>query len=148
IWVAAGTYEPDSCDRKATFQLRSGGDGYGGCFGNEATLGQRGWVSDPTPLSGEGGDQEEGCGNRHQVVTGNSVTMRLDGFTITRGNSVGDDYGAAGGMYTTSSTITLKNMIFYDNTGYTSGGLFSYFGRPSLNNVTFSSNVAVAQDGA
>ena len=148
IWVAAGTYKPDNSDRSATFQLKSGVDVYGGFFGDEAALDERDWVNNLTTLSGEIGDQDEVSDNSHQVVTGNSVTMRLDGFTITRGNSVGDDYGAAGGMYTTSSTITLKNMIFYDNTGYTSGGLFSYFGSPTLNNVSFSGNVTVAQDGA
>src|SRR5690606_30590502 len=85
IWVAAGTYKPDSSDRNATFQLKSGVDVYGGFFGNEATLDQRDWVNNPTTLSGEIGDQDEVSDNSHQVVTGNSVTMRLDGFTITRG---------------------------------------------------------------
>ena len=147
IWVATGTYKPDSSDRSATFQLKNGVDVYGGFFGDETALDERDWVNNPTTLSGEIGDQDEVTDNSLRVVTGLSVIMRMDGFTITRGNSVGDEYGVAGGMYTNSSTIMLRNMIFFDNKGYTSGGLYSYYGSPTLINVTFSGNIALAQDG-
>jgi hypothetical protein len=73
IWVAEGTYNPDT-----TFDLVDGLPLYGGFDGNETSLEQRDWIENETVLDGNGGVQ--------YVVSANDINeTSIDGFTITGG---------------------------------------------------------------
>ena len=93
IWVAKGLYLPTSDgDRSKSLVMIDGVDVYGGFAGTETSLQQRDPVLHETTLSGDlagddatNGDSENSC----HVVRG--AYARLDGFTITGGNSDGSD---------------------------------------------------------
>ena len=163
IWVAQGTYTPDSSSnipagsgsREATFQLINGVAIKGGYAG----------VSTPDPdirdvdvyetiLSGDlNGDDDanfadSNSDNSYNVVTGSGVDASavLDGFTITQGCANGNDRSdfkvRGGGMYNVSGSPTVKNCKFIKN--YASkmgGGMFNYKGSsPTITNCTFVQN--------
>ena len=148
IWVAAGTYYPDqgsgqtNNDRASTFNLENGVSLYGGFAGTESLLSQRNVTANVTILSGDIDQVAGNANNAYHVVTGVGVvsTAVLDGFTITAGNANGgDNYG--GGMYLTSSSPTLRYLIFDSNAGGNGGGLAGFASSDAtLTDVTFSNN--------
>jgi parallel beta-helix repeat protein len=174
IWVAQGTYTPDSNstvpngtgEREATFQLINGVSIYGGFPSGDAEFGQRDpnlyettlsgdldgndvSVSDPCDLLNEPNRAE----NSYHVVTGsrNNETALLDGFTISGGNADGSwvegDY-AGGGMYNSRSSPTLTGCTFSGNAAGGGGGMHnSLFSDPNLTNCTFSANSAILGGG-
>jgi len=167
IWVAAGIYRPtdDSSDRTANFTLKNGVAIYGGFTGDESALSQRDWQVNLTVLSGDIDDNdivnpmgvtETAAG----LVGGNSATVVrvdgttengpitasavLDGFTITAG--MADDQGVSisgGGMSLNAGSPTLANLRFRGNLALAAGGgLETFNGSPRLSQVVFSGNQA------
>ena len=153
IWVAQGTYKPTSgTDQTISFALKDGVQVYGGFAGTETNLNQRDWVHNVTTLSGDIGKPGDNSDNSYHVVTATNLTSAavLDGFTITAGNAngslVGQQNGA--GMYNSSSSPTLTNLIFSSNSAINvCGGMFNSSSSPTLTNVIFSNNSATYAGG-
>lgn len=147
IWVAAGTYKPDSnTTRLATFTLESGVTILGGFPAAGGGLADRNWQANPTILSGDIGVVGNASDNSFHVVTASGVDASaiLDGFTITLGNANGsppDDRG--GGMYNYAGSPTLTNLVFKANLADYGGGIFNDdHSSPILTNVSFVNNHA------
>jgi len=149
IWVADGTYHPDSNSanpggsgsRNASFVLKSGMRIYGGYPGygtqdpndrdielyetilSGDLLSNDRYVSDPCALINDPCRAE----NSYNVVTGSNTdaTVVLDGFTITAGNANGTtwpDYEGAG-MLNSNANCKVNKCTFVENaTGSSSGG--------------------------
>jgi predicted outer membrane repeat protein len=147
IWVAAGTYLPTAgSDRSISFSLMEGVFVYGGFAGTETSRDQRDWAANVTILSGDIGTSGTTTDNSYHVVSACNVAVTvLDGFTITGGQADGSGFG--GGLYSDSSSPTLANVIFSNNTAYSGGGLYSLSGAPTLIDVTFSNNTATSLGG-
>jgi len=162
IWVAAGIYKPIGnypSDRYGTFNLKNNVTIYGGFVGNETNLTQRSWKTNSTILTGDllGDDIITANGslifvnngeNCYHVVRGTNVnnTAILDGFTIKGGNSNGGDGG--GGLWNSSGSPTLRNIIFLNNSGTSGGGMQNESSSaPILNNIIFSRNAAFNAGG-
>ncbi len=152
IWVAAGTYKPTtSSNRESTFQLKNGVSIYGGFPAGGGDWSQRDWETNATTLSGDIGIVGNNDDNSYHVVTGSGVdvTTIVDGFTISLGNANGtspNDVG--GGMHNYSSSPTLTNLIFSNNSAINEGGgMNNHFGSPTLTDVTFSGNTSEGSGG-
>jgi hypothetical protein len=148
IWVAAGVYRPSALTdqnepRSATFGLLNGVTIYGGLAGTEDPqtfdLSTRDFAANESILSGDLYDNDtddfdpwhptllENC---HHVVTGSGAdpTAVIDGFTITAGHAKGDDttdvhQRRGGGVYVYWGEPTLVNLTFRGNMGRCGGGL-------------------------
>ncbi|MDR6806906.1 hypothetical protein J2Y45_004098 [Dyadobacter sp. BE34] len=123
-----------------------------------------------TLLSGDlsGNDSPDNFENHaenvhHVVLAGGIVGMgSIDGFTISGGNadeSMADPFGvngqfvmssAGGGMYLANSSLSVKNSLFYRNTGVLGGGtlVFGSASEPVFTHCTFHSNTAETGGGA
>ena len=166
VWVAEGVYVPGGAGaRTVTFQLENGVRVYGGFAGTESSLSQRDWETHVTILSGDidGNDTTDALGvvthtdhitgsNAYHVVTGSGTdaTAVLDGFTITGGyaenNASPDSLG--GGMYIFNSSPTLANLTFRGNRALAmGGGMYNDSSNPTLINVTFGDNSAYTGGG-
>ncbi len=177
IWVADGTYYPDTAtdnDRNSTFLLVVNVDVYGGFNGTESSLDQRKISVNKTILSGDlKQDDPSTSDNAYHVVTGRWAT--IDGFTITAGNANdgSDPNNKGGGIYNNSqspdvinctiknnsatygggmcndnSGPTIINCIFLNNSAsQNGGGMYNSSSSPSLYNCTFSNNSASYGDG-
>ena len=169
VWIAAGTYTPDSADREVSFTIPAGVLVYGGFVGTENTLADR--SDGATILSGDLAaddgtrpvrppatddqtaynaaravyDATRDDNTRFAVVriTGSNVT--LDGLTITAGQgmfSQGAGLSAAIGY----TGITLIGCTFTGNEGSSGGG--AYFGETvMLTGCTFTGNESEGQGG-
>ncbi len=183
--VAEGTYMPDggytpiggahvagSGDRTATFQLINGvaiEGGYAGCGAPDPD--ERDLILHETTLSGDlnGDDAEVSCtedsqcdsngnlcvdlvcmikGNNtensyHVVTAGSGIISSavLDGFTITAGNADGPSDSHGGGMYNFFGSPTVANCTFNQNSANNrGGGMFNGISNPTVTNCTFSGN--------
>lgn len=151
VWVAMGTHKPNTkndFDRTKTFSLKNGVAVYGGFLGNETSVTQRNFVTNVTVLSGDIHIKGDSSDNSFHVVTANGVnsTAKLDGFTIKAGNANGDllfgSEPSGGGMINTSSSPTLRNLVFKANLAALRGaGMYNLFSNPNLANVRFTANV-------
>ena len=145
IWVASGTYTP-GLDRTSSFQMKNGVAIYGGFAGNETSLEERDWGANVTILSGDigvSGDSSDNCYHvfYHPAGTNLDSTAILDGFTISGGNANDDSthpYG--GGMYNHTSSPTITNCTFSENSALDGGGMYSYNSSLIITNCTFSEN--------
>ncbi|WP_378183369.1 choice-of-anchor Q domain-containing protein [Aquimarina sp. SS2-1] len=154
IWVAQGTYIPDTeTDRTVSFVMKDGVRIYGGFTGTETALDQRDWIVHQTILSGEIGDPNTTADNCYNVIqnTTNNLTLDalLDGFIITKGNA-GDPepYERGGGMFNKESSPTIKNCTFIDNEGQYGAGIYNLGGSsPYIENCSFISNNATRGGG-
>jgi predicted outer membrane repeat protein len=154
LWVKAGTHKPTTgSDRSATFQLKNNVSIYGGFAGTETTRDQRNWTTNVTILSGDIGVSGSDSDNVYHVVTGSSTnnTALLDGFTVTGGNANGaanpDDQG--GGMFNYYGSPTVRNVIFSNNTATTAGGgMYNDHSSPAVQSVTFRHNTSTGNGGA
>ena len=147
IWVAAGTHKPGTL-RTDTFQLKNGVAVYGGFAGTETARDQRNSVTNVTILSGDIGAAGN-SDNTYHVVTG-TTGATLDGFTITAGNANGvSPSNLGGGMYNYYGSPTLTNVTFSGNSAASGGGgMYNhYLSNPTLTNVTFSGNSATSGGG-
>lgn len=155
IWVAKGKYLPtkNAADRKATFQLVSGVQVYGGFYGEvgtEGDLSTRDWEKNITILSGDIDRNDKADvitdpvveivgKNSYVVVTGSqtSPTAVLDGFTITAGTA--DEKNGktcGGGVYNSNGKPTLRNLVITGNISPEGDGICNINGSsPKLVNV-------------
>ena len=165
IWVKAGVHYPGST-RDATFVLKNGVAIYGGFNGTEDASNDRNWQSNKTILSGDidhainpdsdtnsNGIIEPWLGeaivgnNAYHVVTGvgTNNTSVLDGFIITAGQANGstDANKLGGGMYNSSSSPTITNIIFSGNIADSGGGgMSNYNSSPILRDIIFHGNIS------
>lgn len=154
IWVAAGRYTPTTgTDRTATFQIKDGVSLYGGFAGTETARDQRDPAANLTILSGDLNDNDaDGFvnygENSYHVVTvlNSSASTILDGFTITGGNATeyrDPIHAFGGGLYISSSSPTLSNLIVKGNVANYGAGMFiGNFSTPKLTNITINNNLA------
>ncbi len=165
IWVAEGVYYPDegsgqtNDDRTSTFQLQNGVALYGGFNGTETARSQRDPAANITILSGDIDKNDTNTdgnyiaettadiqgNNAYHVVTGSGTnnTAVLDGFTITAGQANGQNANRhrGGGMYNDGGSPTLNNVTFSGNLASRGGGMYNAnHCSPTLTNVTFSGN--------
>ena len=153
IWVASGTYTPDqgTGDRGTAFQLRSGLAIYGGFAGWETWREERDPTSNETILSGDlNGDDEpdfaNNAENSYHVITsiGTDTTAVLDGLTLTAGNADGFYYEYnGGGLFNFYGSPTLTDCRFVENTATFGAGMYNRdSGHPTLIRCVFHGNVA------
>jgi len=170
IWVAAGTYKPNSIvstngsanptgttSHDHAFVLKEGVKIYGGfsATGTPAFT-DRNWVTYKTTLGVDIGTYRYhvviGAGTSANPITDATV---LDGFTVTGGSAIGSNYisvngqninpGGGGGIYNSHSSPTLTNLTVSGNQTFNNGyggGIYNYYSSPTLTNVTISGNRA------
>ncbi|RSK39310.1 choice-of-anchor Q domain-containing protein [Mangrovimonas spongiae] len=110
--------------------------------------------SNPTILSGDIGNLNDTSDNTYHVIVTNHLnsTNVIDGFIITDGHANGSDtfvinehniYKDRGaGMYNNTSSPTIYNTIFSENTSLLEGGgIYNFLSNPSIYNAVFSENV-------
>jgi hypothetical protein len=159
IWVAAGTYTPDrgTGAREASFRLKNGVRLFGGFAGTETGIDQRDPNRNETILSGDlkgdDGLNFANCDdNSYHVVSARSTdpSTMLDGFIITGGNANGpgpkrgeNSNHHGGGFWGEYCSPTLIRCTFRCNSALQQGGgMFSYVGRPTMENCVFVGNRA------
>ena len=156
VRVAEGTYMPEGPlgDRAATFELVNGVAIYGGFPSGGGEWAERDPNIHETILSGDlnGNDSADANNddNSYHVVTGSGAEPNaiLDGFTITAGNANGQTQDTVGGgMYNYYGSPTVINCIFSGNSAVFCGGMYNYGGSPTATNCTFSGNSAEAWGG-
>ncbi|MCP4351931.1 MAG: hypothetical protein GY795_41235 [Desulfobacterales bacterium] len=150
IWVAAGTYMPDSASgiRGASFLLKDGVALIGGFAGIETEESQRNWKINQTILSGDIGEPDDSSDNCFHVVYAENVTetTMLNGFIITGGNADDVPAGSGGGLYNDNSSPVLENLVFANNMASingSGGAVFAYNCTLTMKSVTFYSNTAL-----
>jgi predicted outer membrane repeat protein len=161
IWVAAGTYYPsadngmgDGSDPSLYhFRMKEGVQIYGGFAGNEDrntfNLNDRNFATNETVLSGDIGIKGDNSDNCYTIIYNSGDYYLdneavLDGFTITLANNP----RSGAGMYNSSSSPTLKNVIFQLNSAQgNGGGMYNYMSNPILEYVTFIENSATMGAG-
>src|SRR5690606_36718306 len=107
IWVASGTYSPASGE---SFEMVANVKIYGGFNGSEEGLSSRDWHTNATVLQGNGASVV-----RNPSSAALSRAARLDGFTITGGQSMEGD-----GIHN-ATDATFANLIVRGNIGIGSG---------------------------
>lgn len=158
IWVAGGTYTPDSgtMDRRLTFQLADGVGLFGGFAGNETIREQRDPGAHVTTLTGDlnsddGPDVLTMQENSLHVVgaEGLDASAVLDGFVVSGGNADGAaDAGRGGGMLVVRGAPTITDCRFERNRAREGGGLHIRLADASaVTACTFIDNVAVQSGG-
>ena len=150
VWVASGTYLPDSSDRDVSFELTPNLHIYGGFNGTESGKGLRDWTANQTVLSGN--DTSYTVVNAPRGHNG-----IFSGFHIQRGRADEDDNQTSqgrsgGGLYVESGTTTFSDLLIQDNFAHRSGGGLHF--QPTGNsdiefiNVEFLNNTADLSGGA
>ena len=156
IWVAQGIYLPDTSGlgdaRNATFQLINGVEVYGGFPSGGDVFANRSPETNVTVLSGDlNGDDGPDFANygencRHVVTgSGTDATAVLDGFVMTSGNASDIAYPAhsGGGMYNYFGSPTVNQCAFeYNLAEGRGGGVFSQESTASFSGCTFTGNKA------
>ncbi len=149
IWVAAGTYKPDTI---TGLPLRPGVQLYGGFAGTEANLGQRNVATNRTILSGDIGSNDvtgnfttNRTDNAHHVIflNGTDTISRavIDGFEVRGGNTLATPpntptppiaavLAAHGGGVLAATPVTVRNCSFTDNAG-ANGAAITAVGGPA-----------------
>ncbi len=160
IWIAAGTYKPDGAspgDRTLSYLLIPGVAIYGGFAGIENQRSQRDWKTNIADLNGDLADDDgdnlnpdstRRKNNSLHVIdaTGADATAILDGVTVSHGNaSVGPfPNHTGGGLWCVNVSPTVRNVTFYRNTAWNSGGAVSCVngGSATIEDCTFNENFA------
>lgn len=165
IWVAAGTYVPNTpAGRSATFRINKNLKLYGGFAGTETQLSERNPNVHISLLSGDvNGDDTisndsllNRSDNVYNIMKISGVpdsTAILDGFTFTRGHADGpglDD--TRGGAINTRGDMRIRNCVFTENYCEDRGGAFFAFGTLArglrVSQCTFEKNRCNASGGA
>jgi hypothetical protein len=157
--------------RDKAFHLGTDMKIYGGFVGGETQLSARNAAANVTILSGDfnnddvvtgGGSTLSFSGNAenayHVMLTADlTAAAVIDGFTIEGGNADGSgtisyqsisfyrNYGGGMGNYSSSSTIT--NSTFANNSASQGGGMYNYDSSPNITNSTFANNSAIYGGG-
>ena len=152
IYVAEGTYFPSLSDRKASFNLVSGLQIFGGFPAEGGTWEERDWQEHETILSGDIDRDGTLENNSIHVLTAADVNhlARLDGFTIKGGNAdltASPITSRGAGMYNSNSNPTLSNLNFIGNSATRGAGMYNDASSPTLTDVTFSGNTATSSGG-
>ncbi|MFD0964627.1 beta strand repeat-containing protein [Pseudofulvibacter geojedonensis] len=160
IWVAQGTYIPDSVDRDMSFDIvNSDIKLYGGFNGTETMLDQRNALTNITILSGDLQANDDSTiefsnstrnDNSYNVITVNSNNSLIDGFTITGGHANGSNSehqsGAAINKTTSIANLTIKDCVLKNNVAVGSAAaiqsIFGANGTLTITNSTFQDNLA------
>lgn len=154
IWVAEGTYVPNTSDRWVHFALVNDVDMYGG-FPNTGnpTMAMRDASVYVTSLSGEINSGSTNDNSHHVFIAHNfSNYTILDGFTIEQahhddspnpGYPVPINWGA--GLW--AGTGVIRNCQFNDNYSHDHSGALS-LGGATVEKCTFRNNVAIYIGGA
>lgn len=153
IWVARGTYRPDSGtgDRDAAFHLAPGVGVYGGFSGTEAELRERRPRENITVLSGDLLGNDDGTlarmadNTRHIVVVADTGTSTLlNGFTVQGGYADRKKQGDRGGALSArNASPTIANCTFTGNVARQGGAVdLAYHSSPTFVNCTFANNQA------
>ncbi|MBU1909669.1 MAG: hypothetical protein KJ726_06460, partial [Verrucomicrobia bacterium] len=162
VWVARGTYKPNSWPhggataREMHFSLRDNVRVYGG-FPSTGTpgLGDRDWIANPTYLSGDLGEAYDPSDNVYHVLyhplgTGLTTNSLLDGFVVEWGNADATESpnSAGGGMRNEACAPTIVRCAFGENQARYGGGAYIKYGpSPVFNDVRFSDNLALVKGG-
>ena len=175
VRVAEGTYRPTgTTDRSLSFVMRDGVALYGGYAGwGEVDPDERDWNAHVTILSGDIGIADDDADNSYHVVIGAS-DARLDGFTVTGGNTIGtpgsrtgagmlNDYvigsvvanctfadnsaSWGGGMFNGGSSLVVTSCSFERNLAGDGGGMMNVGGAPYVENTAFIENSAGSGGG-
>lgn len=166
IWVAGGTYLPDSQnDRSRSFVIPPGVKMYGGFEGTEASLEERQPETNPTILSGNIGAPADSTDNTYHVVylsNPDSNTL-IDGFTIMAGYAFGNPGGTSADVGAgikievneegLSGLPVISDCQFKNNTARRGGGISVYSSVSlsnglSIRNTSFENNFASSFGGA
>jgi hypothetical protein len=172
IWIAAGTYKPtldpssgtaSGNTRDYAFYLLGKDIGiYGGFAGTETARSQRNIATNPVILSGDIGTANDNTDNCYHVFVTSvylSSAAILDGFSVQNGNANGSGSlripasggelfyrymggGINNGLFTRP---TLSNLTISSNDATQGGGIYiqnNNSGAPTLTNVTISGNTA------
>ena len=154
VWIARGTYKPDTVlDRGVRFRIRNGVQVYGGFVGNETSIDQRPadpdpGVSDPafdTVLSGEIGapGMDDNTVTLVDMEFASSST-RLDRVVVRDGSSA----SRGGGMRCFSTAAIISEVLFTNNRA-DGGAIWIEFGNDTLvENCRFVANTAGSEGGA
>jgi len=140
IWVAAGTYYPQSDTsgnyfplnfREKSFHPRLAGGGnlklYGGFIGNESLLTQRNPNTNITILSGDLGVVNSNADNAYHIITihnNSGISKIIDGFEISKGNAdgLGINQDRGGAIYMTNTNVKINSCKIHDNNSNNKGG--------------------------
>ncbi len=138
VWVAKGTYTSNT-PPNYVITMKTGIEIYGGFNGTENSLTERNYTTNETILNGES--------SVYHVVIGTDFS-RIDGFTITGGNSSSTSLdNDGGGMYNINCSPVIVNCIFRNNnasnymTSSFGGGIYNDGGSSStIENCSFIEN--------
>lgn len=161
VWVASGTYRPSSPPAQPSFRIPDAIQVFGGFDGGEMLLSER----DPDPLTngtildGDVLGDDEGFDHRSDnawhVVRFDDVgsDTRLDGFTITGGEAVGQepadfDQRKGGGILNSGSPVLANLHLIANRSTDTGGALHSNQGGPHILDCRFENNEAGLAGGA
>ena len=150
IWVAAGTYKPDSTGlsdkRNATFRMLNNVKVYGGFAGNELSISERNPEENITRLSGDIGIAGDSVDNCYHVVSfdKNDTTCTLNGFHVEYGNATGNfPNEKGGGIYCRNSDLILSNLVIHHNRAeYEGGGIYIDNSRVEMNDLEITRNTS------
>ena len=155
VFVAEGNYWPDwdpvtdtiTNDRAASFHLKNGVEIVGG-FPSYGSFCETQFCQ--TVLSGNIGGSSYQDNSYHVVTAGPGIdgTAVLQGVVIQSGEAT-DPYpnDRGGGMLIAYASPLLRNVIFVLNYGNGGAGMYVEGGAPTLETVTFDSNVALDGNG-
>ncbi len=157
IWVSGGVYTPPAYSRRTSFIFPAGRRAYGGFAGFETRREQRNWTTNVTLLSGDIGTLGDFSDNCKTVVFG-APGARLDGFTVTGGNSDSVDglpqYVSGGGIYapadgvppeSAKQTLLVQHCTVVSNRASNGSAAFGCFLRNTLLRDNHAINLAVIQ---
>ena len=173
MWVAKGTYYPNSCTncdhnaRSIYFELPDGVQLYGGFNGTETDRNQRNSTTHLTSLSGDIDRNSTLSGNAYTILYTRNVSNQtlVDGFTITGASATTTGGGSEthfqsgawfndGSLEGFKSNPIVRNCIFTNNEAIAHGAaMFNYGGFKGQANViyencTFSNNTSINAGGA
>jgi uncharacterized repeat protein (TIGR02543 family) len=174
VWVAQGTYKPDSWPnggstaREKHFSLKRGVQVIGGFLGNENSREQRNYKTNVTTLSGDIGvlgDNTDNCYHvfYHPNGLGLDSSTIIDGLTITSGyaNYFGGNADlskcSGAGMYNDNQSLKIQNCIFSSNSIFENenrnhyergGAIFNLNSNVEINYSSFSNNTITVTDGS
>ncbi len=147
IYVAKGTYTPETSSQSNKFILKEDIKLYGGFAGNESPITEsvllnRDFDTNETILSGDIDGGGTSSGNSYEIIyaLGGSIETVIDGFTVTGSNNYisNRDYTA---IRCYGGNASFSNLILHGNRGYNRGGaLYLDNGTFEVDSVQFYDN--------
>lgn len=153
IWVAQGSYTPETTSSTDYYSLKNGVEMYGGFSGTEMLLEERNVELYTTTLDGNINDPGSSTDNLLHVVKALDVTLstRLDGFTIINGRADGTFLTSemGGGFMNEGGSCSIANCTFLGNYCSYGGGAIAQYSNGILNmdNCIIRSNLSDSKGG-